>query len=1090
MRERTLFQQAVEIADPAEQRRFLDDACRGDAPLRERLDELLRAARQIGDFLEAPALAGDAAPDRAAGSASQGATQLFEPDASDVVSFEGPASTMTAHVTTMLPDSRLSFLEPSDQPGSLGRLGHYEILEVLGQGAFGIVLRARDEKLQRIVAIKAMQPHLAQTSPPRKRFLREARACAAIRHPNVVSVYSVEEEPIPYLVMEYIDGMTLQDKIDDAGPLDIDQIIPLAKQLAHALEAAHRLGLIHRDIKPSNILLERSPQPRAIITDFGLARTVDDASLTQSGYVAGTPMYMSPEQARGLPLDARSDLFSLGSVLYVVVTGRPPFRASSSLAVLKRVCEAVPRPIGEIIPEAPQWLCAMIGKLHAKQPDERFSSAKELADFLDQVEADLLQNEQAREQAALQRLQHTEVRKKPVRRSGSLALSRFMRWPYPALLVLLALIIGIGLWRPWMSRPSAEPRGSSAETASPLARSSLQSDARHASAPWQKMPGDAPALVMEPFDANTAKELQQRWADYLRLPVEFTNSAGIRFRLIPPSGFAMGCDPEESTQQLSAAHGMPFWESCIRSQSPKHQVVITEPFYLATTEVTQNQFESVMSRNPSAFSATGAAAEAVAGVDTLNFPVEGLSWDRAAEFCRMLSLRDGLESPYSFEGGEARIASSVRGYALPTEARWEMACRAGTATRYWTGNTADELKKAAHFGGKRRYPAPVGQLAANPFGLFDVHGNVNEWVQDSWAYGYYEQCLKKNIVLDPLGTEEPTGQRITKGGDFHYSAGECLSAARFATDPHAVPIYADGVRPALPWSAAQSAIAAGRKRTVPQTTDFVEIHGATLTELREWLDHLPPSFVPHAIGVRHGSQPPQLDAVASLQSSPAPCEVHLTSDFEEDFHEMRSSHRPAWRMTIPPGEARDDDDSGDAANTTDAAAGSTSLALWVMDNALWSTWPVEADAIQQRVEELSDAGYMPNCLSAYEADGTRTWELSVVYRPGVGHHTYLELTVDEFAEKVQQYRGRGWRLCLLQAIVGSAEPRLTAVFCDNALERQWDLSLLISEEEYEKQQSWRKAAAFYPASVVSLDRDGKTEFIVLWCQSEESAAGP
>lgn len=1087
MRERSLFQQAVEIADPAEQRRFLDEVCRGDAPLRERLDELLRAAREIGDFLEAPALAGDAAPDRAAGSASQGATQLFEPSASDVVSFEGPASTMTAHVPTMPPDSRLSFLEPSDQPGSLGRLGHYEILEVLGQGAFGIVLRARDEKLQRIVAIKAMQPHLAQTSPPRKRFLREARACAAIRHPNVVSVYSVEEEPIPYLVMEYIDGMTLQDKIDDAGPLDIDQIIPLAKQLAHALEAAHRLGLIHRDIKPSNILLERSPQPRAIITDFGLARTVDDASLTQSGYVAGTPMYMSPEQARGLPLDARSDLFSLGSVLYVVVTGRPPFRASSSLAVLKRVCEAVPRPIQEIIPEAPEWLCAMIAKLHAKQPDERFSSAKELADFVDQVEAELLQNEHARAQAALQRLQRTEGdKKRPVGRIASPFRSRSIGWQYSALLVLLSLVLVLALWRPWMSRPSAEPRDSSAETASPLARNSLQPDASHASAPWQKMPGDAPALVMEPFDANTAKELQQRWADYLRLPVEFTNSAGIQFRLIPPGGFAMGCDPEESAQQLSAANGMPFWETCIRSQSPKHQVVITEPFYLAATEVTQNQFESVMSRNPSAFSPTGAAAEAVAGVDTLNFPVEGLSWDRAAEFCRMLSLRDGLESPYSFDGGDVRIATSVRGYALPTEAQWEMACRAGTATRYWTGNTADELEKAAHFGGKRRYPAPVGELAANPFGLFDVHGNVNEWVQDSWAYGYYEQCLKKNIVLDPLGTEELTGQRITKGGDFFYSAGECLSAARYANDPHAAPIYAEGVRPALPWSAARSAIAAGQKRPVPQTTDFVEIHGATVTELRQWLDRLPPSFVPHAIGVRHGSQPPLLDAVASLQSSPAPWEVHLTSDFEEDFQKMRISHRPAWRMTIPPGAPADAADQADAAEAADAP---TSLALWVMDNALWSTWPVEADAIQQRVEELSDQGFMPNCLSAYENDGMRTWELSVVYRPGVGHHTYLELTVDEFAEKEQQYRARGWRLCLLQAIAGSPEPRLTAVFCDNVLKRQWDLSLLISQEDYEKQQSWRKAAAFYPASVVSLDRDGKTEYVVLWCQSEESAAG-
>src|SRR5262249_50923963 len=153
-------------------------------------------------------------------------------------------------------ENALSFLQPSPKPGSLGRLAHYEVLEVLGRGAFGIVLKAFDEKLHRVVAIKVMAPQLASTSPPRKRFLREARAAAGIHHENVVTIYAIEDQPIPYLVMEYIAGETLQQKLDRSGPLDVPEVLRIGRQIASGLAAAHAMGLIHRDIKPSNILLE------------------------------------------------------------------------------------------------------------------------------------------------------------------------------------------------------------------------------------------------------------------------------------------------------------------------------------------------------------------------------------------------------------------------------------------------------------------------------------------------------------------------------------------------------------------------------------------------------------------------------------------------------------------------------------------------------------------------------------------------------------------------------------------------------------------------------------------------------------------
>jgi len=290
---------------------------------------------------------------------------------------------------TRVDEPDLAFLQPTSRADALGSLGHYEILQVLGRGGFGIVFRAFDKTLERVVAIKVLAPEMAATSPARKRFLREARAAAQVRHENVVQIHAVEETPLPYLVMEFVPGETLQQRLDRTGPLDPAEIVPISRQLAEGLAAAHEAGLIHRDVKPANVLMEAGPRLRLKITDFGLARAANDASITQSGLVSGTPLYMSPEQACGDTLDHRTDLFSLGSVLYLLVTGRPPFRADTPLAVLKRVVDDTPRPIRDIIPEAPQWLCDIIAKLQAKNPDDRFQSARELADLLAECETSL-----------------------------------------------------------------------------------------------------------------------------------------------------------------------------------------------------------------------------------------------------------------------------------------------------------------------------------------------------------------------------------------------------------------------------------------------------------------------------------------------------------------------------------------------------------------------------------------------------------------------------------------------------------------------------------------------------------------------------
>ncbi len=287
-------------------------------------------------------------------------------------------------VTTAGVEPQPTFLDPPYDPTHLGQLGRYGILEVLRRGGMGWVFKAVDPKLNRIVAIKVIAPQLAGSSAARQRFAREAHAVGAIRHAHVIDVYSVEEtsEGVPYLVMAFIDGMSLQERLDQNGALPLRDVLRIGRHIAEGLAAAHARGLIHRDIKPGNILLETSTN-RALVSDFGLARAVDDVSLTQSGVAAGTPQYMSPEQARGESADQRGDLFSLGSVLYAMCTGHPPFRAKANLAVLNQICEATPQPIREINPGIPEWLVGVIAKLHAKRPEDRFASVAEVATALE-----------------------------------------------------------------------------------------------------------------------------------------------------------------------------------------------------------------------------------------------------------------------------------------------------------------------------------------------------------------------------------------------------------------------------------------------------------------------------------------------------------------------------------------------------------------------------------------------------------------------------------------------------------------------------------------------------------------------------------
>ena len=281
-------------------------------------------------------------------------------------------------------DVNLDFLRATTTPGLIGRLDRFEVQRVIGRGGMGVVLRATDPRLGRDVAIKILDPQLAGNDLARQRFCREARAAAIVHNDNLVAIYHVDEDGasgLPYLVMQLVDGESLEQRLKRVGRMSPAEVVKLGAQAATGLAAAHASGLIHRDIKPGNILIERGTD-RVRLTDFGLARAAEDMKLTKTGFVAGTPLYMAPEQARGDDIDHRADLFSLGSVLYEALAGKPPFDGKTPLAVLRRVSdEAHPR-LRRINRDVPEWLEDVIDRLLDKDPAERFQTAAEVAEAL------------------------------------------------------------------------------------------------------------------------------------------------------------------------------------------------------------------------------------------------------------------------------------------------------------------------------------------------------------------------------------------------------------------------------------------------------------------------------------------------------------------------------------------------------------------------------------------------------------------------------------------------------------------------------------------------------------------------------------
>jgi serine/threonine protein kinase len=567
------------------------------------------------------------------------------------------------------------FLAPAEAADELGRLGGFRILQVLGHGGMGVVFLGEDLKLGRKVAIKAMLPHLAGSRSSQERFLREARAAAALEHDHIVAIHHVgEDRGAPFIVMPFLKGEPLDGRLQRDGKLAVPEVLRIGREIAKGLAAAHAEGLIHRDIKPANVWLE-APEDRVKILDFGLARpSTGQQHLTQSGAIIGTPAYMAPEQCRSETVDARCDLWSLGVVLYRMCTGQLPFQGSDTISTLLAVVTHQPPPPAQLNAAVPPALSHLVMRLLEKDPAQRLARAEEVVAVLRSLDpspsaSQPLQIVPAKQGATVgsstKKGQGLPRRAAPGWKNRKVLLLALGG----AVVVLLASIVTFRLMT-----PGVVPTEGGAKPADVVGQ--VETELGEDEPP--------PKLTNKPF----------------------ANKLGMIFTLVPKGKAWLGGGGGKVGDK---------------------EVEIRQDFYLGIREVTQEEWQVVMGRtHNSYFSPTGKGYQKMNKLQfphTRRFPVDSVPWDLCQEFLRRLNER-------SRENGWV--------YRLPTVVEWEYACRGGPLTNkadygfdfYFDQPTNQPRTEDMNIKSSLNRTRFVGTYKPNGLGLYNMHGNVAEWCDD------------------------------------------------------------------------------------------------------------------------------------------------------------------------------------------------------------------------------------------------------------------------------------------------------------------------------------------------------------------------
>ena len=724
-------------------------------------------------------------------------------------------------------------------PPGLADHPDYEIKGELGRGGMGVVYLAHNKLMGRDEVLKVMGRHIMERPGVLDRFLREIRAVAKLRHPNIVTAYHATRlgETIVF-AMEYVDGADLSKMVKATGPLPVAHACHFVHQAALGLQYAHEEGLVHRDIKPGNLMFSRRKDKATIkILDFGLAKLTReekiDLKLTSEGQAIGTPDYIAPEQIVDAPsADIRSDIYSLGGTLYHLLTGRPPFQANSLYDMYQAHMSRDADPLNFVRLEVPVELAAVVAKMMAKDPARRFQTpgevARALAPFFKKGSAAFGAPRAGESQANL------SAAGEPVKKEVSARTNRAMEIGGPDVPANKAVVPAVSQAR-WESLIELSDTRRSTEAAPAVAPGRRVS--------WRSWPvaiaaslfglialgviiitiknkygeakitvkGDVPIKVETPeviverdqagdtgstAGAGNAPETRPDNKAQISPIAEpasaITNSIGMKFVLIPAGEFMMGSDATdphaEDEEFLDEAAG----------RKEKHRARITKPFYLGIHEVTRAQFRRFVGD-------AGYKTEAEKdGKGGMGWNEENKTWEQNPRFIWQNPGFDQTdEHPVvnvSWNDAQAFIgwASRKEGktYRLPTEAEWEYACRAGSSTRYSFGDDPEGLAAVGNVAdatAKERYPnwpwciaardgyvytAPVGRYIPNAWGLFDMHGNVWEWCSDRYAVGYYKQ----SPVQDPQGVDGSSA-RMLRGGSWRINPGYDRSARRDWAEP-------------------------------------------------------------------------------------------------------------------------------------------------------------------------------------------------------------------------------------------------------------------------------------------------------------------
>ena len=520
------------------------------------------------------------------------------------------------------------------------QLGDYLLLELVGQSGMGQVYKAQHVHLKKTVAVKLVAPWLERPAAGRAHFRREMEAVGRLDSAHIVTAFDAgEADGVEFLVTEFIQGQTLNQIVQQRGPMPIAQALDCILQAARGLEVAHAAGIIHRDVKPANLM--RDDAGTVKVLDLGLALLpFQQPELENAGDMVGTPAFMAPEQALDVKaVGARSDIFALGGTLYFLLTGQAPRRWKAWHEFPLALREAPVPSLRAARPDCPHALDALCRRMLTKDPKDRPASMDEVV-------------------AELERLQ------RPRRSFGWRGLIAASVLVAASALVALAFRSGGGT-------AGDQKKDKQGEVAQPKK-------------------GAKPAI------------------DMVRI-------AGGEF-------WMGGSDSDPRAKP---------------DEKPRRKVKINKAFFLGKTEVTQAEYEEVIGSNPSAFSPKGASKARVKDLDTSKHPVESVSWLDAVRFCNRLSEHHELKTYYKIDGEVVTIRGGD-GYRLPTEAEWEYACRAGTTTTWHFGEKSAELKDHAWFADNSDDRThPVAQKKANPWGLYDMYGNVPEWCWDRYDERYY-----------------------------------------------------------------------------------------------------------------------------------------------------------------------------------------------------------------------------------------------------------------------------------------------------------------------------------------------------------------